>query len=151
MKNRVIAILGVVTLVLAIAFVAQPEGFVPLFDADLNRLTMNRSEAHCAAVGFVATNGPAAAANCRADDNRTTNTDLEAVVPEFCIELTTVLALTYADCLSIMYDMQYWPTYDGDITNSWTRSAPYPLSVLTTPGAGQDGGRTGDRPDIQRP
>ena len=145
------AILGVATLALAFAFVAQPEGFVPLFDADLNRLTMNRSEAHCAAVGFVATNGPAAAANCRDEDNRTTNTDLVAVVPEFCIELVTTLTLTYDECLSIMYDMQYWPTYDGDITNSWTRSAPYPLSILATPGAGPAGGRTGDRQDIQRP
>ncbi len=152
MKNKVMAILGVATLALAFAFVVQPEGFVPLFDADLNRLAMTRQEAQCAAEGFMASNSEETAAECRETNGLPADIDLEAVTPAFCSHISGVITtLSYDDCLRIMYDMEYWPTYEGKITNSWNRTAPYPLSVLFSDSGDQrDTGRTGDREENLR-
>ncbi len=152
MKNKVMAILGVATLALAFAFVAQPTGFVPLFDADLNRLSMTQREAQCAAEGFMASNSEEGAAECRETNALPTDIDLEGVTPRFCTHISSVIStLSYEDCLRIMYDMEYWPTYNGEITNAWNRSAPYPLSVLFSDSGDQrDTGRTGEREENLR-
>ncbi len=146
------AILGVVTLALAFAFVAQPEGFVPLFDADLKRLSMTEHEAQCAAEGFMAGNPAEVATECRETNAHSTTIDLEQVTPRFCTHISSVITtLSYDDCLRIMYDMEYWPTYDGEITNAWNRTAPYPLSVLFSDSGDQrDTGRTGEREENLR-
>ena len=155
MKNKVLAVLGVLTFVLGLAFVAQPRGFVPLFDADLNRLSMTLSESHCAGEGFMATRRDSAekAAECRETDGRSDEIDLEGVTPEFCLHISEVIStLDYTRCLSIMYESQYWPTYDGALTKTWNRTAPYPLSQLFSDSGDQRGDtRTGDKETNLRP
>ena len=152
MKNKLIALLGIVTVLGALAFVAQPRGFVPMFDADLQRLAMSEHEANCAAEGFMASNSAETAAECRETDGLSDEINLERVTPRFCIYISGVITtLDYDRCLSIMYDMQYWPTYDGDITNAWNRTAPYPLSQLfSDSGDERDTGRTGEREENLR-
>ena len=154
MKNKVLALLGVLTVVLVFAFVAQPMGFVPMFDADLRRLAMSLHESHCAAEGFMVSTSTSAetAAECRETDGRSTEIDLEGVTPEFCLYISEVITtLEYNRCVSIMYENQYWHTYDGHMTNAWNRTAPYPLSQLFSDSGDQrDTGRTGDREEIQR-
>lgn len=153
MKNKVFAFLGILAVVLTAAFVFQPEGFVPLFDADLTRLAMSSSEAHCSAVAFISGGDRATkAAECRETDGRSKETDLIVVTPMFCQYVSGAIeSLTYTECVSIMHGKKLWPTYDGGLTASWSRSAPYPLSELESPlGDLPDEGRTGGREEIQR-
>ncbi len=148
MRNKVIAFFGILALVLTAYYVFQPQGFVPLFDANLRQLAMTPKEAHCAGtvIALPESKRAEATAICRDDPDNgySEEVELAAVLGTFCSQVAIEIdSLDYAECLSIMHDMDYWPLYDGGVTNAWSRSAPYPLDVLGSPGNVE--GRTGSR------
>ena len=156
MKNKVLAFLAILVIVGTGWYVLQPEGFVPLFDANLRQLAMTAKEARCSGEVYVQPRNmeekAVAAAACRADpDNASSEEiDLITVVPTFCLAIISQIASTYTECVTTMSDMQFWPLYNGGITNVWNvRSAPYPLDVLQRQGSSDDS-RTGDRDLLER-
>jgi hypothetical protein len=52
---------------------------------------------------------------------------------------------TQAACVSILQTNEYWPTYDGNITNAWNRARPYPNTFVLSGKGSNSGGnsRTG--------
>lgn len=152
MRRRLLVIVGVLTIVLALAYVARPAGHVPPFDANLVRLAETELEGYCSGETFWRTqgNGDAGrAADCRAERTGTIADDvnLHAVEAGFC---RAVIAEGWEGdvpaCLGILEGNQLWPTYDGGITRAWNRARPYPLTAIQVPGPGaSDSSRTGGR------
>jgi hypothetical protein len=149
MREKLMAFAAVVVLLLGAWYVVHPQGFVPLFDADLQRLAMTPSEAHCAGVSFVSRGG-VPAAECRATDTHSKTVNIDAVQPQFCETVREAYGLSQADCMGIMQNNRLWPTYDGNLTASWSQSNPYPGSILGAEEPTEDRSRTGDRPGLQR-
>lgn len=153
-RSKLLAFIGVLTVVLGLAYVARPVGHIPLYDANLNRLAETQLQGYCAGETFYRTNGNLdgdadMAAECR-ETRRGVMPDkynLRAVEAAFCAAIIEEgWAGTIADCLTIMGGSQYWPTYDGGLTWAWNRARPYPRALLTAPAEdGQSDSRTGSR------
>ena len=141
---------GVLVIVLAIAYVAQPTGHIPLYDANLVRLAETQLQGYCAGETFWKTQGAGDAAKareCRAEraGDSSSKIDLTQVESAFCRAIVqSGWEGSETDCLGIMATYQYWPTYDGSITDQWNRARPYPRSALQGAGPGRgDDSRTG--------
>ncbi len=141
-------VMAIVVMFLAVLYVARPEGFVPLFDAGLNRLAMTEQEGYCAGRAWL--NDAATAADCRATDSHSTDIDLRTVVPAFCNAIVGEIGITQETCENIFAVNAMWPLYDGGFTDEWSESAPYPGSILGDGPIPEDTGRTGGRDGLQR-
>jgi len=77
---------------------------------------------------------------------------MAATVRGFCQAILDQGWEGYMDaCLAIMSQNQYWPTYDGALTDQWNRARPYPTTSLSGPGEEPDSSRTGGRSEGGRP
>jgi hypothetical protein len=149
---KLMAVGGILAVLISVVYVARPVGFVPLFDGKLQRLAMTQAEAHCSAITWWESGEPEAAAECRENSALSTMINLHGVQPTFCAYVVPLIGgpMTQETCMEIMQSRQLWPTYDGGLTNTWSKSAPYPGTLLGGP-VDEPTGRTGDRDRIQRP
>ena len=150
-------ILGVVVILGALIYIARPVGHVPPFDANLVRLAETELEGYCAGQTLWRSqriSGDAEMAHACRDQERDTyssDVDLRAVVPAFCRGIVEAgFPASHQDCLGIMDSQQYWPTYDGGVSNQWNRARPYPLNQLQVGEVEQDNSRTGERVENTR-
>lgn len=159
MKRRLLTVASVLLIVGGLAYVARPAGHVPLYDANLVRLAESKLEGYCAGQTFWNSGGnpegdAAMAGRCRAERAGTMSAKSNPVaVPRaFCRAIVDAgWESTVAECLQIMAGSQYWPTYDGGISNAWNRARPYPISALPASEAEQqDDSRTGGRVEVPR-
>lgn len=127
-------------------------GHVPLFDADLNRLAESELEGFCSGVTFWVERGgdPVAAKECRATYDIDNTYNLPVVQVAFCLGAVAsgFPGDPVIDCYDVLRAGSLWPTYDGSITNAWTKANPYPGDVWAPPAG--TGSRTGDREDAPR-
>mgnify|MGYP001587881744 FL=1 len=158
MTRKLLALAGVATIALGLAYVSWPVGHIPPYDANLVRLAESNLQGYCSGEAFWRSGGAGSArlaGDCRTRlaGKRSNKPDLMAVPAAFCAAIVKEgWEGTQPDCLSIMFDNQYWPTYDGAITAEWNRARPYPRPLIsTTPGSQGNGSRTGDRNGGGRP
>lgn len=128
-------------------------GHVPLFDADLNRLAESELEGYCAGKVFWVERGGNAemAADCRAANPQMDDQyNLGVVQMAFCLgaRASGFSGDVTVDCLQVLEQNQLWPTYDGSITDAWTKANPYPGDVWAPPSG--SGSRTGGREPAPR-
>ena|SRR3972149_5201563 len=149
-KKRILAhLIGVLVVVLALTYVGRRPGHISPYDANLVRLAETERQGYCAAVTFW-NGGPNAgqAKECRTERReKSGRVNLIKAERGFCegiVDQGWEGAL--GDCLTIMAQNQYWPTYDGNITQSWNRARPYPRPAIAGQGEQDDGSRTGERP-----
>ena len=156
MSRKLLTFAGVVTVALGLAYVAWPVGHIPPYDANLVRLAESSLQGYCAGEAFWRSGGAGSASlagQCRGRlaGKRSNVPNLNAVPGAFC---AAIIAEGWEgdqpSCLSIMSDNQYWPTYDGAITDQWNRARGYPLKAISVGGKPESESRTGDRPGQQR-
>jgi hypothetical protein len=133
-------------------YIIHDVGHIPIFDAGLNRLAETSAEAYCAGTTFWEHQGQADAADakaCRAQSDRPTEPDLQAVTPSFCQAVTDSGYEGGLDtCTGILEGQKLWPTYDGGLTNQWSEDSPYPADKAFAVPAGDS--RTGTRDGFAR-
>jgi hypothetical protein len=152
-KKRLLAhIGGVVVVVLVLAYIGNRPGHIPMYDANLTRLAETERQGYCAGevgwkTSFVGDADQAAA--CRAEHTEQSGrVSVAATLNGFCQAILDQGWDGYMeDCLGIMADNQYWPTYDGSLTDQWNRARPYPSTGLSGSTEAPDGSRTGGRSD----
>ncbi len=153
---RKLALLALIVVVAGAGYLLKDAGHVPLFSASLERLAETESEGWCAGVGFwSARTSPAdqkaIASECRSS-RPGTDPDLQAVQPAFCQAIVNRGYKNGVDgCLKVVTLNRYWPTYDGGITQSWSRKFPYPGDLILQDTPTDNTGRTGDREGNLRP
>lgn len=158
-KRRPMITLGIAVIIGALIYVGRPVGHLPPYDASLVRLAESKLQGYCAGETFWNSGGnpegqAPAAAKCRSVRAGTMSDkpNLQAVLPAFCEAIIDKGWPGFIeDCLEIIAVNQYWPTYDGGITNSWNRARPYPVSALPASQESEpDDSRTGGRVDVPR-
>lgn len=152
MKRRLLAALGIATCVGMLVYVSLPKPYIPPYDANLVRLAASELQGYCAGDTFWKTGGygnKTTAASCRKAKARQYDAkpNLLKVVRAFCQAIVDNGwdGGDVETCRGIMASNQYWPTYDGGITDQWNRARPYPgtLVDLGTSNSGGDTSRTG--------
>lgn len=150
-QRRILGVLGVLVCIMALVYISLPVGHIPLYDANLVRLAETDLQAYCSGNTIMKTGGnPDAnlASECRTSKaGQYSNTyNLKNVQNLFCqAVLDAGWTGTMTDCLGILTDNEYWPTYDGSISNQWNRARPYPGRFVPLSGGtrGSDTSRTG--------
>ncbi len=150
MKTRLLGLVGILVLILGVWYVARPMGFVPIYDANLQRLAMSAYESQCAGEAFMAGESPTVAAECRVTSGHSQDINLNIVQIQFCQTVAEAYHMTPEACMKILTDFQLWPTYDGSLTDQWSESNPYPGGILGTDTEAEDSSRTGGREGLQR-
>ncbi len=143
-----LTVVAVLILVAGFFYLLKDVGHIPLFSANLERLAETETEGYCAGVAFWSGGSEQvkkdAAAECRAELDDT-GFDLVIVQQAFCEGIVDKgYAPGVSTCEGIVAANRYWPTYDGDITQSWSRKFPYPGDLIFQPSPNPDS-RTGDR------
>ena len=150
-KKRLLANLGgLAVVVVMLAYAGNRPGHIPPYDANLTRLAETERQGYCAGeVGWKTEFAGSAdqAAACRADHpEQSGRVSMAATARGFC---QAVLNQGWngfmEECLDILRENQYWPTYDGALTNQWNRARPYPNSALGGASDQTDSSRTGGR------
>jgi hypothetical protein len=149
-QRKLLAVAGVALVVLSIAYVSRAAGHQPPYDANLVRLAESDLQGYCSGDTLMKSGGTGdrnMASQCRTKlaRKRSDRPNLQVVLMSFCRAVVdNGWEGTVADCISIMETNQYWPTYDGTITNQWNRARPYPQALIAPSGKSQGGGsRTG--------
>lgn len=157
MSRRLFTVAGVALVLLGLVYVAWPAGHIPPYDANLVRLAESDLQGYCSGESFWKSEGAGSAdiaAQCRTRlaHQRPNTPNLMVVQGAFCTALVdSGWQGKQPDCLAIMGDNEYWPTYDGGITNQWNRARPYPRPLISTSiGSRSSGSRTGDRTGGER-
>ncbi len=159
--RRLLAIGGVLAVLVGGLYVGRPQGHVPPFDADLRRLAESEIEGYCSGLVYWTTRGQGNAAEakaCRSAEDKGTEVDLRAVQMAFCQGAREggFPGDVVTDCLLVLQAVELWPTYDGQLTDAWSRAYPYPYpddfeAVPTDGDRPQPGSRTGPREEMTRP
>ena len=156
-KRKILIGLGLVTIVIALAYVARPTGHIPLYDANLVRLAESPLQGYCAGETLMKTQNydgdKAKAAACRGKNAgaMSDNPNISKVEYAFCRAIVANgFNGSVNDCLGILSMNQLWPTYDGGITDQWNRARPYPRSAIQVVEPKPDGSRTGGRSGLYR-
>lgn len=158
MSRKLLACVGIIAVVLAVAYISWPVGHIPPYDANLVRLAESDLQGYCSGDSFMKSQGMGdanLAATCRQRQarKRPNAPNLGAVQKAFC---EAVVANgwegTNGDCVGILQMNEYWPTYDGNITNAWNRARPYPRTFTLSNAGSQSGGgsRTGGHNGSER-
>jgi hypothetical protein len=137
-------------------YLIRDPGHIPIFDASLNRLAESEVEAYCAGTTYWQNRGAnaTAAADCRTASGMDPNPDITIVTDAFC---RAVREAGYPGaveaCQSILSDQKLWPTYDGGLTQSWSKTAPYPgdAAFVIPQGDSRTGTRDGFSRDDEAP
>jgi hypothetical protein len=155
---RKLALIALIAIAGGAFYLIRDVGHIPLFDANLQVLAESEVEGYCAGLTFWSNRGSgnaAEAAACRNESDRSTDPDLTRVPAFFCMAVREAgFAGTVDECLGILDGQKLWPTRDGDLTNSWSQSAPYPgdLAFVVPPSDSRTGTREGfDRGDEAPP
>jgi hypothetical protein len=122
--KRLMTVGGAVTIVVLViySFVITPPP-APLLDANRNVLAENYQQGYCTGTALLGGgNIASSAAHCRSDHPKM---ETERNLPKF------------------------WPTLNGNITNSWSKKYPYPLDRFGDQRVPDDS-RTGERERLQR-
>lgn len=151
MTRKLLGFAGVATILLSMLYIAWPVGFIAPYDANLVRLADSQLQGYCSGDSFMKSQGVGdanLAANCRNEKaaKMSNKPDMGVVQGAFCQAVhANGWQGTRAQCLSILQTNEYWPTYDGNITNAWNRARPYPNTfALAGTGSNSGGGsRTG--------
>ena len=151
-KKRIAAnVAGIAVVLLVVAYAARPSPHVPPYDANLVRLAETERQGYCAGVTFWQTGGGDGDADlakeCRKEHPKESGrVNLVATERGFCRAIVDEgWEGTVSTCLDIMGTYQYWPTFDGAITDQWNRARPYPSTAIGGTSE-QDDSRTGGRP-----
>ncbi len=149
-KRRALAAGGIFVIAVSLFYISQPVGHIPPYDANLTRLAESQLQGYCAGKTFwisggVGDAGQASLCRQQLKGKYSDKPNLRQVQPAFCQAIVDEgWAGTVSDCLAIMSQNEYWPTYDGGITNSWNRARPYPVTIGGSSVGSQNGGsRTG--------
>jgi hypothetical protein len=150
-RRRLMALLGLLTIIGGLIYITYPVGHIPPYDANLVRLAESNLQGYCSGQVLIQTQGVGdanMAAQCRAQrkKQRSDSPQLSAVQPAFCEAIVDSKAtgLTQSQCMDIMTMNEYWPTYNGSITNSWNSARPYPALLSFGSNSTSGGGsRTG--------
>lgn len=152
MRRRLAHVAGIAVVLLAVAYVARPSPHVPPYDANLVRIVETERQGYCAGVTFWRTDGEGdadLARECRGE-RRGESGRVNLLLAErgFCRGIVDEgwVDGSVADCLAILSEFRYWPTYDGSITHQWNRARPYPRPVIAGTEGATDDSRTGGRP-----
>jgi hypothetical protein len=148
MKRKLMAAAGILTVVLGFIWLLWPVGHIPPYDANLVRLAETQRQGYCSGDAFFKSGGEGSAskaADCRATSTLPDVPNMPIVQTAFCQAIVdNGWEGQLADCLGIMDMNQYWPTYDGYISQDWNRARPYPQSFGTSSGSSKgSGSRTG--------
>lgn len=149
-------VVGVTLVVLGITYVSWPPGHIPPYDANLVRLAESDLQGWCSGRAFWMSAGSGSASlasQCRHGfaRQRSDRPNMLVVQRSFCEAIVERgWEGSVDDCLGIMTGSQYWPTYDGGITDQWNRARPYPRPAISGAGSSDVGSRTGDRQGNQR-
>lgn len=150
MTRKLLGMTGIVVVLSSIVYLARPVGHIPPYDANLVRLAETPLEAYCAGDIFWKTQGVGdrdMAEDCRRQRASSLSDvpDLSKVERAFCQAIVdNGWDHSVDDCLSIIRQYTYWPTYDGGLSNDWNRARPYPRPVVTSDSV-EDNSRTGVR------
>ena len=154
---RFLLVLGVVAVLLFgfAGFILAP-GHVPLLDANRQRLAETYQEGWASGFTYMQTGGDGSAsiaAEAR-DSHPEFNQDYNPtiVVAAFCTGAVVggFSGNMQTDCIDVINELRWWPTYDGQLTFAWNDAFPYPLGALGEAPPEDSGGRTGGRPTIAR-
>ncbi len=126
--------------------VFRDPGRIHIYDAAGAVLAETQAEGFCSGSTFWATRGNGdshVAAKCRTDTVYGTTIDHNNVQWYFCLGAQSAgfTGDLNADCLNFLQGSKFWPTADGQITNTWSDTYPYPLDQFGT----TDGQETEDR------
>jgi hypothetical protein len=154
--TKFLAFLGVLVMAGVLIYLAIPPGVPKLFDGNLTRLAQTDAEGYCSGLAFFRANSAEEAkdiaAGCREDTTLSTTVDLARVTMAFCLGAKKggYTGSIQFGCVDVLKSLQFWPMYDGGITDAWTRSHPYPLNLLeSSVEIVEDNSRTGGRPGIE--
>lgn len=154
--KRLLAVLALAAVIGGGWWVTRDPGHVPIFDADLRRLAETPLEARCAGSVYWSTRGDGDAkdaAHCRAENiaQMSDIPDVLAVPFAFCLGVADAgfPGDIQTACVDALAQYRLWPTYDGQLTDAWNRTAPYPGDVFA-PAPTDDGSRTGEREGFTR-
>ena len=154
---RRLALISLIVVAGGAFYLLHDVGRIPMFDDNLRPLAESEVEGYCAGLTFWSNRGSgnaAEAAACRAGSDRSTEPDLVRVPAFFCMAVREAgFAGTVDECLGILDGQKLWPTRDGDLTNSWSQSAPYPgdLAFVVPPSDSRTGTRDGFSRDDEPP
>ena len=148
-----LVVLALLTLVGGFFYLIHDVGRIPLYDANITRLAETPLEGYCAGQTFWRNNGEAdagRAVECRNSSERSDEVNLSQVVPQFCQAVVDEgFQGAKSDCENVVNDRRWWPTYDGGLTDAFTKAYPYPGDKVLTPPVNDDS-RTGDREGLTR-
>lgn len=151
-QRRLFVLAGILTILGAFIYISWPVSHIPPYDANLVRLAESDLQGYCAGRTFWDSGGMGnkdIAAQCRTAyaQKKSDKPDMQVVPKAFCQAIVDSgwQDGTRADCITILTDNQYWPTYDGALSASWNRARPYPAKIVafSAPAKGSSS-RTGD-------
>ena len=147
--------LGLLALIVVVGggfYLIRDPGHIPLFDAGLKRLAESELEGYCAGTTFWKHNGQpdaADAAECRSQSTYNSTIDIARVTPAFCRGVSdSGYAGGVGACIGILTSGKLWPTFEGGLTDAWSKTAPYPGDLAFVIPA--DDSRTGERDGFSR-
>lgn len=152
-RTNIYVAVSALAVLMSIAYLVQPQGHIPPFDANRWRLAESHVEGYCAGVVAVQTGkadrAPEIAAQCRADNAAMpAEVDIRAAVPAFCEAISIGYGMSVQDCEDIVAMNKIWPLYDGGFTMTWNTTFPYPGDRILTQQPSSD--RVEGRDDIER-
>ena len=151
MSRKLLGLAGALTIILGFVYIAMPVGFIPPYDANLVRLADSQLQGYCSGDSFMKSQGVGdanLAAMCRVQRAKVMSDkpDMGVVQGSFCQAVVdNGWQGTKVACIGILQTNEYWPTYDGNITNAWNRARPYPNTFALSGTGTTSGGnsRTG--------
>jgi len=153
-RTHFFVILSGLAVLAAFAYLFQPQGHIPPFDANRWRLAESDLEGYCAGVVVTSTGqrtrNPGMAASCRAENaaSHDPELDIESAITGFCAAISEGMGMTVEECRSIVAQNKIWPLYDGGFTTDWNETFPYPGDKSLTRVPPDD--RVGERDTIER-
>ncbi len=147
---RIFVAISLALIIGGLVYISWPTGHIPPYDANLTRLAETELQGYCAGKAFWESGGAGGgggrASACRSELKKrySSKSNLLVVQEAFCRAIVDMgWEGKLRDCLNIMTDQQYWPTYDGNITNAWNRARPYPRPIISGAAGSGDSSRTG--------
>ena len=144
-------VVGISVVLLVLAYAVRPSPHVPLYDANLVRLAETERQGYCSGTTFWRTQGEGdtgVARECReTHPEESGRVNLLLAERGFCRGIVDGGwdGGSVTDCVAILGSYQYWPTYDGSITDQWNRARPYPRPAISGAADQTDDSRTGGR------
>jgi len=156
MRRLAIFGIGIALIVSGLTYISWPVGHIPPYDANLVRLAETEAQGYCTGFSFINSAGqanPTKVKDCRKKHRGLSDKpNIQNVLQPFCQGVKDGgWQGSVKECLQIMIQQQYWPTYSGTITDAWNRARPYPLAFISAQANNQgDSSRTGSHNGSER-